>query len=233
LLFDVNWNLEDALNLAYSSYGEENVVVITRSNKRANIFNQEIRNRILFREGTIQSGDLLMVVKNNYHWLSEESKAGFIANGDIIEILRMNAYKSFYGFEFAEVTIRLLDYPDEPEFDVTLLLDTIMSDGPALTYEDNNKLFEGVMEDYADLKNRSARVNATKANPFFNALQVKFANAMTCHKTQGGQWDVVFIDQGYVTDEMINTEYGRWLYTALTRATKKLYLVNFKAEFFG
>jgi exodeoxyribonuclease-5 len=226
-------NLEDALNLAYSNYGEENVVVITRSNKRANIFNQEIRNRILFREGTIQSGDLLMVVKNNYHWLSEESKAGFIANGDIIEILRMNAYKSFYGFEFAEVTIRLLDYPDEPEFDVTLLLDTIMSDGPALTYEDNNKLFEGVMEDYADLKNRSARVNATKANPFFNALQVKFANAMTCHKTQGGQWDVVFIDQGYVTDEMINTEYGRWLYTALTRATKKLYLVNFKAEFFG
>jgi exodeoxyribonuclease-5 len=226
-------DLEDALNLAYSNYGEENVVVITRSNKRANIFNQEIRNRILFREGTIQSGDLMMVVKNNYHWLSEESKAGFIANGDIIEIQRMNAYKTFYGFEFAEVSIRLLDYPEEPELEVTLLLDTIMSEGPALTYEDNNKLFEGVMEDYADLKSRSSQVNATKANPFFNALQVKFANAMTCHKTQGGQWDVVFIDQGYITDEMINTEYGRWLYTALTRATKKLYLVNFKAEFFG
>jgi len=226
-------NLEDALNEAYSQHGEENVVIITRSNKRANIFNREIRNRILFREGTIQAGDLMMVVKNNYHWLDEESKAGFIANGDIVEIQRLKGYKSFYGFEFAEVSIRLVDYPDEPEVDVTLLLDTIMSEGPALTFEENNKLFQSVMEDYSDLKNRSSRINATKANPYFNALQVKFANAMTCHKTQGGQWDVVFVEQGYVTDEMINTEYGRWLYTALTRATKKLYLLNFKANFFG
>jgi len=226
-------DLEDALNEEYSQHGEENVVIITRSNKRANIFNREIRNRILFREGTIQSGDFMMVVKNNYHWLSEESKAGFIANGDIIEILNVNAFKSFYGFEFAEVTIRLVDYPEEPEVDVTLLLDTIMSEGPSLTFEENNKLFQKVMEDYADLKGRSAKINATKANPFFNALQVKFANAMTCHKTQGGQWDTVFVEQGYVTEEMINTEYGRWLYTALTRATKKLYLLNFKPEFFG
>jgi len=226
-------NLEDALNDAYSQHGEENVVMITRSNKRANIFNREIRNRILFREGTIQSGDLLMVVKNNYHWLEEESKAGFIANGDIVEILRTNGYKSLYGFEFAEVSVRMMDYPDELPFDVTLLLDTIMSEGPALNYEENNRLFEQVMEDYSDLKSRSARINATKANPFFNALQVKFANAMTCHKTQGGQWDVVFVEQGYITDEMVNTEYGRWLYTALTRATKKLYLLNFKPEFFG
>lgn len=226
-------NLEDALNDAYSQHGEENVVMITRSNKRANIFNREIRNRILFREGTIQSGDLLMVVKNNYHWLDEESKAGFIANGDIIEILRTNGYKSLYGFEFAEVSVRMVDYPDELPFDVTLLLDTIMSEGPALNFEENNRLFQQVMEDYADLKSRSARIKATKENPFFNALQVKFANAMTCHKTQGGQWDVVFVEQGYITDEMINTEYGRWLYTALTRATKKLYLLNFKPEFFG
>lgn len=226
-------NLEDALNEAYSQHGEENVVVITRSNKRANIFNQEIRNRILFREGTIQTGDLLMVVKNNYFWLSEDSKAGFIANGDIIEILRHNGYKSLYGFEFAEVTVRLLDYPDEPDVDVTLLLDTINSEGPALSYEENNTLFQKVMEDYSDLKTKSAKISASKSNPFFNALQVKFANAMTCHKTQGGQWDVVFVDQGYVTDEMLTNEYGRWLYTALTRATKKLYLINFKAEFFG
>lgn len=226
-------NLEDALNDAYSQHGEENVVVITRSNKRANIFNQEIRNRILFREGTIQSGDLLMVVKNNYHWISEESKAGFIANGDIIEILRTNGYKSLYGFEFAEVTIRMVDYPDELPVDVTLLLDTINSEGPALTFEENNRLFEQVMEDYSDLTNHSARVSATKANPFFNALQVKFANAMTCHKTQGGQWDVVFVEQGYLTKEMLNSEYARWLYTALTRATRKLYLINFKPEFFG
>ena len=226
-------NLEDALNEEYNTYGEENVVIITRSNKRANIFNREIRNRILFREGTIQSGDLMMVVKNNYYWLSEESKAGFIANGDIIEIQRLKGYKSFYGFEFAEVTIRMVDYPEEPDLDVTLLLDTIMSEGPALTYEENNKLFNEIMKDYPNLKGRSAKINATKANPFFNALQVKFANAMTCHKTQGGQWDVVFVEQGYVTDEMINTEYGRWLYTALTRATKKLYLLNFKEGFFG
>ena len=226
-------NLEDALNEAYSQHGEENVVIITRSNKRANIYNHEIRNRILFREGTIQAGDLMMVVKNNYHWLTEDSKAGFIANGDIIEIQRLRAYKSLYGFEFAEVSVRLLDYPDEPEVDVTLLLDTINSEGPALTFDENNKLFQEVMEDYADLKTKSARVNATKSNPFFNALQVKFASAMTCHKTQGGQWEVVFVDQGYVTDEMLTTEYGRWLYTALTRATKKLYLINFKAEFFG
>ncbi len=226
-------DLEDALNQAYSQHGEENVVIITRSNKRANIFNREIRNRILFREGTIQSGDLMMVVKNNYHWLSEESKAGFIANGDIIEILNLKAYQSFYGFEFAEVSVRMVDYPDEPELDVVLILDTIMSEGPALSFEDNNKLFNEVMKDYAHLRGRSAKVNATKANPYFNALQVKFANAMTCHKTQGGQWDIVFVEQGYVTDEMINTEYGRWLYTALTRATKKLYLLNFKAAFFG
>ncbi len=226
-------DLEDALNDAYSNYGEENVVVITRSNKRANIYNREIRNRILYREGTLQAGDLLMVVKNNYHWLTDDRKAGFIANGDIIEVQSIHAFKSLYGFEFAEVSIRMLDYPDEAAVDVTLLLDTIMSEGPALSYDANNKLFQAVMEDYADLRTRSARVQATKSNSFFNALQVKFANAMTCHKTQGGQWDVVFVEQGYVTDDMINTEYGRWLYTALTRATKKLYLLNFKADFFN
>ena len=226
-------NLEDALNDAYSNHGEENVVVITRSNKRANIFNREIRNRILFREGTIQSGDLLMVVKNNYHWLSDDNQAGFIANGDIIEVLQLKGYKSLYGFEFAEVSIRLVDYSDDPPLDLILLLDTIMSESPSLSYEENNKLFQEVMADFADLKSRSAKVNATKNNPYFNALQVKFANAMTCHKTQGGQWDVVFVEQGYLTNEMLNIEYGRWLYTAITRATKKLYLLNFKNEFFG
>ncbi|HAG16003.1 MAG TPA: ATP-dependent endonuclease [Bacteroidales bacterium] len=225
-------NLEDALQDAYGKHGEENVVIITRSNKRANIFNREIRNRILFREGTIQSGDLMMVVKNNYHWLSEDGEAGFIANGDIIEIQSVNAYKSFFGFEFAEVSIRMVDYPNEPTIDLTLLLDTIMSESPALNREQSNLLFQNIMDDYAHLTTRAARVKAVKENPFFNALQVKFANAMTCHKTQGGQWEVVFVEQGYLTPEMINTEYGRWLYTALTRATQKLYLLNFKAEFF-
>lgn len=224
--------LEDELNNAYSRFGEENVVVITRSNKRANIFNREIRNRILFREGVIQSGDLMMVVKNNYHWLTEENQSGFIANGDIIEILQLKEYKSLYGFDFAEVSMRLVDYPNDPPLDVTLLLDTIESEGPALTYDDNNKLFNQVLADYTELKSKSARIKAVKENPFFNALQVKFANAMTCHKTQGGQWDAVFVDQGYVTDEMLNRDYARWLYTALTRATQKLYLINFKESFF-
>jgi exodeoxyribonuclease-5 len=226
-------NLEDALHDAYEKHGEENVVIITRSNKRANIFNQEIRNRILFREGTIQSGDLMMVVKNNYHWLSEEGEAGFIANGDIIEIQSVNAYKSIFGFEFAEVSIRMLDYPNEPTIDLTLLLDTIMSESPALNRDQSNLLFQNIMDDYTNLKTRAAQIKAVKENPFFNALQVKFANAMTCHKTQGGQWEVVFVEHGYLTPEMINTEFGRWLYTALTRATQKLYLLNFKPDFFN
>lgn len=226
-------DLEDALNDAYLNYGEDKVVVITRSNKRANVFNREIRNRILFRDGKIQSGDMLMVVKNNYHWITDENQAGFIANGDIIEVLQLKKYQSLYNFEFADVTVQMLDYPNDPPLDLYILLDTISSESPALTYEESNRLFEEVMADYMHLKSKHERINSTKSNPYFNALQVKFANAMTCHKTQGGQWEVVFVDQGYLTQEMINTEYGRWLYTALTRATKKLYLINFKAEFFN
>lgn len=224
--------LEETLNQEFGQNGEENIVVITRSNKRANIYNREIRNRILFREGKIQSGDLLMVVKNNYFWLSDENQAGFIANGDIIEILQLKNYKSLYGFDFAEVSIRMVDYPNEPPLEVTLLLNTLESESPSLSYEENNKLFHEILNDYTNIKSRPARTNAVKNNSFFNALQVKFANAMTCHKTQGGQWDVVFVDQGYLTSEMLTTEYGRWLYTALTRATKKLYLINFKSDFF-
>lgn len=224
--------LEEALNQAYSGSERENNVVICRSNKRANLFNREIRRRILFLEGEITPGDYLMVVKNNYFWLPLESSAGFIANGDIVEITRIRKFEEIYGFRFADITIRFIDYPDEPKLDVKILLDTLTSESAALTQPDNNRLFQTIMEDYANLRSRRERVENVKANPYFNALQVKFAYALTCHKTQGGQWDTVFIDQGYLTEQMLNREYLRWLYTAITRATKKMFLVNFQERFF-
>jgi len=171
-------------------------------------------------------------VKNNYFWLDKTSKAGFIANGEMFEILRIIKVEGLYGFRFAEAEIRLLDYPDEPELTVKLLLDTIMAEGPGLSDEDKNRLFENVLEDYQDIPQKRNRIAMVMANPYFNALHIKFAYALTCHKTQGGQWPTVIIDQGWLADEMINTEYLRWLYTAFTRATDKLYLINFREEFF-
>ncbi|MGA3014203.1 MAG: AAA family ATPase [Bacteroidales bacterium] len=224
--------LEDALNSAYSGSGKENNVVVCRSNKRANIFNREIRKRILFLDEEINTGDFMMVVKNNYFWLPEGSSAGFIANGDIIELLRIRKIEEMYGFRFADVTIRFLDYPDEMDLDVKIILETLNSESPALSSADNNRLFQEVMNDYEDLPSRRKRIDKVKINPYFNALQVKFAYALTCHKTQGGQWDSVFVDQGYLNDKMMNLDYLHWLYTALTRATKKLYLVNFDDKFF-
>lgn len=225
--------LEDALNEAYNKYDAEETMVITRSNKRANIFNQQIRARIRWQENELSSGDYMMVVKNNYFWLPEESKAGFIANGDIIQISRVGKIQEMHGYRFADVRIKLIDYPDEPEIDVRLLLDTIMTEAPALSQAENKKLFDSIMLDYNDIADRRMRLKKVKEDPFFNALQVKFAYAVTCHKAQGGQWDCVFVEQGYLTDEMLNVEYLRWLYTALTRAKKKLYLVNFNKEFFS
>jgi exodeoxyribonuclease-5 len=224
--------LEDALNSAYSGSGKENNVVVCRSNKRANIFNKEIRKRILFLEEEINTGDYMMVVKNNYFWLPEDSGAGFIANGDIIELLRIRRIEEMYGFRFADVTIRFIDYPDEKDLDVKIMLDTLQSESPALSLTDNNRLFQEVMKDYEELSSRRGRIEKVKINPYFNALQVKFSYALTCHKTQGGQWDTVFIDQGYLNEKMMNLEYLRWLYTALTRATKRLYLINFNEKFF-
>ena len=225
-------DLEDALNNAYSEYGAEDSMVICRSNKRANIFNQQIRARIRWQEDELSSGDYMMVVKNNYFWLPEESKAGFIANGDIIQLMRVGNIQEMHGFRFADVRMRLIDYPDEPELETRLLLDTIMSESPALSQVDNKKLYDAVALDYSDIADRRMRLKKIKEDGFFNALQVKFAYAVTCHKAQGGQWPCVFVEQGYLTDEMINTEYLRWLYTAVSRATKKLYLVNFNKEFF-
>ena len=225
-------DMPDAMQQAFHDYGRENTVVITRSNKRANLFNQAIRERILFHENELAAGDHLMVVRNNYFWLPDESKAGFIANGDIIEVQSIRKTEELYGFRFAEATVRMVDYPGEPSFDVKLLLDTISSEGPALNYADNQKLFNEVMADYMDESSRRKRMAAIRMNPHFNALQVKHASALTCHKTQGGQWEAVFIEKGFLKDEMIDTEYLRWLYTAVTRATKKLFLINFEERFF-
>jgi exodeoxyribonuclease-5 len=225
-------DLEDALNSAYNDYGAEDSMVICRSNKRANIFNQQIRTRIRWQENELSSGDYMMVVRNNYFWLPEESKAGFIANGDIIQLTRVGNIQEMHGFRFADVRMRMIDYPDEPELETRLLLDTIMSESPALSQADNKKLYDSVSLDYSDVADRRLRLKKVKEDKFFNALQVKFAYAVTCHKAQGGQWSCVFVEQGYLTDEMINTEYLRWLYTAISRATQKLYLVNFNNEFF-
>jgi len=225
-------DLEDALNTAYSSSDKENNVVICRSNKRANIFNQEIRRRILFLEEEINTSDFMMVVKNNYFWLPEGSVAGFIANGDIIELLRIRKIEEMYGFRFADVTIRFLDYPDEKELDVKIMMDTIMSESPALSSADNNRLFQEVLNDYDDTPSRRGKIEKVKVNPYFNALQVKFSYSLTCHKTQGGQWDTVFIDQGYLNEKIMNTEYLKWLYTAVTRATRRVFLINFEEKFF-
>jgi exodeoxyribonuclease V len=224
--------LEEELNSAFSRSDKESSVVVCRSNKRANIFNREIRKRILFLEEDINNGDYMMVVKNNYFWLPEGSSAGFVANGDIIELLRIRKIEEMYGFRFADVTIRFIDYPEEKDLDVKILLDTLQSESPALPYVDSNRLFQEVLKDYEDLSSKRGRIEKVKANPYFNALQVKFSYALTCHKTQGGQWETVFIDQGYLNEKMMNLEYLRWLYTAVTRATKKLFLVNFEEKFF-
>ncbi|MFT4757838.1 MAG: exodeoxyribonuclease-5, partial [Vicingaceae bacterium] len=224
--------LEDELHTCFSKYGADDTIVITRSNKRANIFNQQIRVRIKDLDDEIATGDYLMVVKNNYYWLDEKSPVSFIANGDVAEIMGMGNIEEMYGFRFLNATVRLIDYPQLQSIDVKLLLDSIHSEAPSLTKEDSQRFFETVMEDYAEVANKRIKMELLKKNPYFNALQVKFGYAVTCHKSQGGQWKAVFVDQGYLTEEMLNTEYARWLYTAVTRATERLYLVNFNDQFF-
>lgn len=222
----------DEVNNAFMRKGVEQSLIVCRTNKRANLFNQHIRNSVLFREDEISAGDLLMVVKNNYFWLPEGSNAGFIANGDIIELKRIKRIEELYGFRFADVTVRMLDYPDEPDLEVKILLDTLSADGPALPNVESKRLFEEVAADYADIPNKGTRLAQIKNNPNFNALQVKFAYALTCHKAQGGQWANVFVEMGYIPNKEPDTEYLRWLYTALTRATDKVFLLNFTDSFF-
>ncbi len=225
-------DLEEALNVEYGNFGQEGVAVICRSNKRANLYNQAIRNRILFRDDEVGTGDFLMVVKNNYHWLDENSDMGFIANGDIVEVLSARHYEELYGFHFVDVSLRFVDYPDMPDVDCKLLLETIHSESPSLTRDESLRLFNAVLADYVDLPTRAEQLNAVRNNEYFNALQVKFAYSLTCHKTQGGQWPVVFVEQGYLSDDMIDRDYLRWIYTALTRASHKVYLLNFEDRFF-
>ena len=225
-------DLLDSLSEVYRKYGQDDTIVICRSNKIANKYNQAIRNQVLFREEELSAGDNMMVVKNNYFWLGENKEADFIANGDVIRIKRVRKYQEMYGFRFAEADVVLPDYGNM-ELSVKLLLDTLYSEAPALNAEDNKRLFYTISEDFADINPPKKRYAQVKENPYFNAIQVKFAYAVTCHKSQGGQWRVVFIDQSYFRDEMLTPEYLKWLYTAFTRATERVYLVNFGNDFFS
>ena len=224
--------LIESLASSYSRVGMDETMVITRSNKRANIYNQGIRNTVLDREDELCRGDLLMIVKNNYFWSqetgvrSQESGGiGFIANGDRAVVQRVRNTHELYGFRFVEVTMTFPDY-DDYELTATVLLDTLTSEAPALTREQQEQLFNAVMEDYADIPVKADRIAKLKTDRYYNALQVKFAYAVTCHKAQGGQWAHIYLDQGYMTDDMLTPDYIHWLYTAFTRATEKLFLVN-------
>ncbi len=225
------YDIQDAITSSYDNDGVEDTAFIVRSNKRANQYNQQIRSKIRGQENEISTGDYVMVVKNNYFWLKDSSAAGFIANGDTCEILRIYSIKELYGFRFAEVQIRMIDYPDQKPFDTVLLLDTLTSESPSLSYEESNKLYEAVREDFAHEKSKYKQLLGDKKKKYFNALQVKFSYAITCHKSQGGQWKTIFIEQPYLP-EGPSKEYLRWLYTAVTRAKEKLYLIGFKEEYF-
>ncbi|MFC2138078.1 ATP-dependent RecD-like DNA helicase [Bacteroidota bacterium] len=224
-------DLLESLESSISNYTINEVIIICRSNKRANEYNKGFRNRILYREGEISAGDLLMVVKNNYYWLDDNDQIDFIANGDIVEIIKIHGFEELYGFRFADITIKLIDYQNI-ELRVKIILDSLMIDSASIPSEKNKELFYSVAEDYSELKTKKKIYKQVREDKYFNALQVKFAYAITCHKSQGGQWKAVYIDHGYLSDDMINKEYLRWLYTAVTRATEKLYLINFNDKYF-
>ncbi len=223
--------LIEEIENSYNRYSEDETMIISWSNKRANKFNQGIRNQILWRESEISMGDHLMVVKNNYFWKTGDQRIDFIANGDILRIERINGYQDLYGYRFADVTISFLDY-EEVEIDAKMMIDTLSIETSSLPVNSQKDFFQKVMMDYEDEKNQKKRIRMVLQNEFFNALQVKFSYAVTCHKAQGGQWKAVFIDPGYYRPEMMSKEYLRWLYTAFTRATEKIFLVNFPDEWF-
>lgn len=227
--------LIEALADSYHHVGLDDTIVVTRSNKRANVFNQGIRNMVLDREEELSQGDILMIVKNNYYWMEEERKSNnklqsneipaFLANGDRAKVLKVRRRIDLYGFRFATLLLQFPDYGNY-ELEATVLLDTLTSEAPALTHEQQEQLFHQIEEDYQDIPLKADRMKAIRQDQFFNALQVKFAYAVTCHKAQGGQWAHVYVDQGYMTDDMLNPDYIHWLYTAFTRATEMLFLVN-------
>jgi len=225
-------DLQEELENSFSNVGQEETILITRSNKQANQYNQHIRARILWYEELLCSGDSLMVVKNNYFWLGDDTKIGFIANGEIIDIRRVRKVEEMHGFEFAHVIVRFVDYEELGDVELIIHLETLTVDGPSLSRERMKDLFYSVERDHSHLRNKKERYDAILADPYFNALQVKYSYAVTCHKSQGGQWSDVYIDQGFINDDVLGNDYYRWLYTALTRATNKVYLVNFSDEFF-
>lgn len=223
--------LVEAISDSYAAVGADDTIVITRSNKRANIYNQGIRNTVLEMEDRLSGGDLIMVVRNNYYWMERDTSDGqkppvaFLANGDIARVIRVRRTRELYGFTFCDVLVAFPDY-NHYETELTVLLDALNSEAPALTREQHEQLFNEVMADYADISLKTERMKQLRQDAHFNAVQIKFAYAVTCHKAQGGQWSHVYIDQGYMTDEMVTPEYGHWLYTAITRATEKVYMVN-------
>jgi exodeoxyribonuclease-5 len=207
-------------------------IIISRTNSRANRFNQGIRNQLLFREEEISTGDILMVVKNNYLYNSPETGLEFIANGDIARLEKIHRFESIYNYRFADVTLSLIDY-EYQEIEAKILIDTLNIESASLGATEQKAFFNLLLDEYRDIKNKRQRIKRVREDPYFNALQIKYAYAVTCHKAQGGQWKAVFIDPGYYKPEMLSVEYLRWLYTAFTRATDKLYLVNFPYEFFA
>ena len=220
------FEIQESIEKSFNEMGRDNSIIIVRSNKRANQYNQQIRKTILSHDHKVCTGDLLMITKNNYFWTSSGSEIPFLANGDIVEILEIHRIRELYGFEFAEVRIKMVDYINQPPFDTIIILNTLNSDSPSLSYDQSNLLYQEVQKDYLNIKSKYKRFLKTKENPFFNALHVKFSYAITCHKAQGGQWPVVFIEKPYLKDGP-NIEYMRWLYTAITRAETKLFLIGF------
>ena len=222
-------DLIDEISACYDRDGLENTMIISRSNKRSNIYNQGVRNRILYREEELSAGDMLMITKNNYYWAENIEGIDFLANGEIVEVLRVRREQELYGFRFCEVLVKSIDY--DVELEVKILMDTLYSDVSGLTRERSKELFLNIMEDYSDISTKAGKMKRLKVDPFYNAVQVKFAYAVTCHKAQGGEWANVFLDLGYIAEEHLGVNFYRWLYTAITRASSKLYLVNLPDEF--
>lgn len=222
--------LMEELHYCFDNYGVEETLIVCRTNKRANLFNKGIRNSVLFREDEITVGDYLLIMKNNYHWLSDDSKISFIANGDIARVLRIKKHYELYGYRYVDVTCELVDY-NNVDIDARIMLDSIHTETAGLSVKEQEEYYKKIEEDYLDIQSNKKRYDEIKKDEFFNALQVKFAYAMTCHKAQGGEWKAVFIDLGYFNEEYLSRNFVRWLYTAVTRATERLYFVNFPKEF--
>ena len=224
--------LADGLSYAFDKYGIQETIVICRSNKDAVLYNKHIREQLLFRTEEIEAGDLLMVVRNNYFYVPDDAPSGFLANGDFVEVTKVVSFEELYGFRFATLRLQLIDDFESESFDAKVILDVLHTHSPALSAEQNKELYGAVLEDYVEITDRKELNEALRIDPYLNALQIKYANAITCHKSQGGQWKAVFIDQGYLTEDRINSEFIRWLYTGITRATKEVFLINFHKLFF-